>query len=175
MYRVHLTDEQRAELRARTRSPHLKPRTRDRLELVRLSDGGLTVPEISRILHVSPGRVRFWLRRFLEEGFEALPDQPHHGRPGRLTPAALAALREELAKCDRTWTLPQVAEWLEETQGISLCPPHLGVMLRKAGLSCRRTEPDLQHQQDPAQVAERQADLETLEKGERPAAWTSAT
>ena len=47
-------------------------------------------------------------------------------------------------------------------------------MLRQAGLSCRRTEPDLKHQQDPAQVAERQADLETLEKGARPGAWTSA-
>ncbi len=175
MYRVHLTDPQRAELQARTRAPQLKPRTRDRLEMVRLSDGGLTVAQISRLLQVSPERVRFWLRRFLEGGFGALPDQPHRGRPGRLTPAALAALREELAKGDRTWTLPQLATWLEETQGISLCPPHLGVMLRQAGLSCRRTEPQLKHQQDPAQVAERTADLETLEKGARAGAWTSVT
>jgi transposase len=175
LYRVHLTAEQRAELHERTRTPGIKPRTRDRLEMVRLADGGLTVPEISRLLQVSPRRVRFWLRRFLEAGFGALPDQPHRGRPGRLTPAALAALREALARGDRTWTLPQVAQWLAETHGISLCPPHLGVLLRRAGLSCRRTEADLGHRQDPAQVAERTADLETLEKGEMPGAWTSAT
>jgi transposase len=175
LYRVHLTDEQRAELKERTRAADLRPRTRDRLEMVRLSDGGLTVPEISRLLRVSPRRVRFWLGRFLEAGFDALPDQPHRGRPGRLTSAALAALREELAKGDRTWTLPQVVEWLEATQGICLGPPHLGVMQRRARLSCRRTVPDLRHQQDPTRVAERQADLETLEKGERPGAWTSAT
>jgi transposase len=175
LYRVHLTDEQRIELHQRTRAAGLKPRTRDRLEMVRLSDGGLPVPEISRLLRVSPQRVRFWLRRFLEGGFDALPDQPHAGRPGQLTPAVLAALRAELDRGDRTWTLPQIAEWLEATHGISLCPAHLGVLLRRAGLSCRRTEPDLNHRQDPAQVAERTADLETLEKGERPDAWTSAT
>jgi transposase len=150
LYRVHLSEEQRAGLRERTRAASIKPRTRDRLEMVRLSDGGLSVPEISRLLRVSPRRVRFWLGRFLEGGFDALPDQPHRGRPGRLTPAAVAALRAEFAKNERTWTLPQVAEWLEETHGIALCPPHLGVMLRKAKLSCRRTEPDLKHQQDPA-------------------------
>lgn len=175
MYRVYLTDEQRAELRQRTRDPAIKARTRDRLEMVRLADGGLGVPEISRLLQVSPQRVRFWLRRFLQEGFDALPDQPHRGRPGQLTPAVLETLRAELARDDRTWTLPQVAQWLEETHGLSLCPPHLGVLLRRAGFSCRRTEPDLKHQQDPAKVAERAADLETLEKGGLPGAWTSAT
>src|SRR5437763_912364 len=114
LYRVHLTAEQRSELHQRTRDPDLKPRTRDRLEMVRLSDGGLTVPEISRLLQVSPRRVRFWLGRFVEAGFDALPDQPHRGRPGQLTPAVLAALRAELAKGDRTRTLPQVAQWLAE-------------------------------------------------------------
>ena len=131
MYRVRLTDEQRAELQERTRAANLKPRTRDRLEMVRLSDGGLTVPEISRLLQVSPRRVRFWLRRFLAEGFAALPDQPHRGRPGRLTPAALAALRKEFARGERTWTLPQVADWLAEHHGISLCPPHLSLEVEK--------------------------------------------
>jgi len=109
LYRVHLTDEQRAELRQRTRDPTIKARTRDRLEMVRLAAGGLPVPEISRLLQVSPQRVRFWLRRFLQEGCDALPDQPHRDRPGPLTPAVLETLRAELARDDRTGTLPQVA------------------------------------------------------------------
>jgi transposase len=175
LYRVHLTEEQREELKRRTRAPEIKPRTRDRLEMVRLSDAGWRVPQIAVHLRVSPRRVRVWLQRFLTAGFDALPDQPHRGRPGRLTPELLEGVRQELDRGDRTWTTRQVAAWLEETHGVHLSPDHLGAMLRRAKLSCRRTEPDLGHKQDAAAVAERQADLETLEKGEKPGAWTSST
>ena len=44
MYRITLTDDQRRDLRARTRQAGLAPRTRDRLEMVRLSDAGWSVP-----------------------------------------------------------------------------------------------------------------------------------
>ncbi len=47
MIRVLLTDAERAELRARTRAPGITPRTRDRLEMVRLSDLGWGVPQIA--------------------------------------------------------------------------------------------------------------------------------
>jgi hypothetical protein len=48
MYRITLTDEQRRELRAHTRQTGLAPSTRDRLEMVRLSDAGWSVPRIPR-------------------------------------------------------------------------------------------------------------------------------
>ena len=175
LYRVHLTEEQREELKRRTRAADIKPRTRDRLEMVRLCDAGWRVPQIARHLRVSPRRVRHWLKRFLEAGFEALPDQPHLGQTSRLTPALQAVVRQELAKGERTWTTRQMAVWLAETHGVSFSRDHLGVLLRRAGLSCRRTERDLGHKQDPEQVAPFRADLETLEKGETPVAWTSAT
>ena len=174
MYRVRLTEEQREELRRRTRGANVKPRTRDRLEMVRLSDAGWAVPRIAVHLRVSPRRVRFWIGRFLDDGFEALPDQPHSGRPSRVTPQMVEALRAELAKEERTWTLEQLSVWLEETQGVCLSPSRLGKRLRREKLSCRRTEPDLGHKQDPEQVAQAQQGLETLEKGERLVAWTSA-
>src|SRR5438874_1582113 len=173
LYRVHLTEEQREELKHRTRAADVKPRTRDRLEMVRLSDAGWRVPQISRHLRISPRRVRVWLKRFLEAGFAALPDQPHRGRPGRLTPALVESLRQELDRGDRTWTIPQIAEWLETEQDLSFSRSHLGVLLRRAKLSCRRTERDLGHKQDPVEVAERKAELEELEKGAMPGAWTS--
>ena len=50
MIRVELTPAQRDELRARTREPGIAPRTRDRLEMVRLADAGWTVPRIARHL-----------------------------------------------------------------------------------------------------------------------------
>lgn len=175
MYRVHLTEEQGAELQRRTRAPEIKPRTRDRLEMVRLCDAGLRVPQISQILGVSPRRVRFWLKRFLEEGFDALPDQPHVGQQSRLTPALLAALREETQKGERTWTAGQLAEWLAEHHGLRLSAHHLGALLARAGFSYRRTERSLKHKQDPEQVEQKRAELEELEKGANRGAWTWRT
>jgi transposase len=175
LYRVHLAEEQRAELQRRTRAVGIKPRTRDRLEMVRLLDAGWRVPQIARHLQVSPRRVRFWLQQFLTMGFEALADQPHTGQTSRLTPELVEVVRQELAKADRTWTTRQLAVWLAETHGVSFSRDHLGVLLRRAGLSCRRTERDLGHKQDPEQVEVGRADLETLEKGARPGGWTSVT
>ena len=174
LYRVHLTEEQRAELQRRTRAADIKPRTRDRLEMVRLAATGWRVPQIASHLRISPRRVRFWLQQFLAAGFDALPDQPHPGQTSRLTPELLAAVRQQLDRNDRTWTTRQLAAWLAETHGVTFSRDHLGVLLRRAGLSCRRTERDLGHKQDPEQVATFRADLETLEKGETPVAWTSA-
>lgn len=167
MYRVRLTDEQREELKRRTRAADIKPRTRDRLEMVRLSHAGWRIPQIASHLRVSASRTRVWIRRFLDQGFDALADQPHPGRPGRLTPELLELLRLELAKGERTWTTGQLAAWLEDEHGVCFSRDHLGTLMRGAKLSCRRTERDLGHKQDPEEVAVRVADLETLEKGGR--------
>src|SRR5438045_1569333 len=114
MYRVHLTEAQQEELQRRTRAADIKPRTRDRLEMIRLLNAGWHIPRIAEHLRVSPRRVRYWVRRFLEGGFDALPDQPHLGQQSQLTPDLVAALRAELTKGERTWSAPQLAEWLAE-------------------------------------------------------------
>ncbi len=165
LYRVHLTEEQRDELQRRTRAPGVMPRPRDRLEMVRLADSGMSIPRIAQVLRISEQRVRYWIKRFLQGGFDALPDQPHLGQASQLTPALLAALRAELEKQERTWTAPQLAEWLAEHHGLCLSPHHLGTLLRRAGLSYRRTERSLRYKQDPEQVATKRAALQELEKG----------
>lgn len=175
LYRVHLTEEQRVELQRRTRAAGIKPSTRDRLEMVRLLDAGWRAPQIADHLRISPRRVRFWLKQFLTAGFDALVDQPRPGQTSRLTSELLGLVRQELDRGDRTWTTRQLAVWLEEAHGVRFSRDHLGMLLRRAGLSCRRTERDLGHKQDPEQVAACTADLQTLEKGAMPAAWTSAT
>jgi len=113
LYRVHLTEEQRVELQRRTRAAGIKPRTRDRLEMVRLLDAGWRVPQIARHLRVSPRRVRFWLQQFLTAGFDALEDQPHPGQTSRLTPVLVESVRRELAKGDpgALWADGPPANW----------------------------------------------------------------
>jgi transposase len=175
MYRVHLTEAQREELQRRAHAPGVAPRTRDRLEMVRLASSGLSIPRIARILGISEPRVRHWIQRFLADGFDALPDQPHRGRPSALTPAIRTALKAELQKGDRTWNARQIADWVADQHGVRLSPRHLGRLLQRAKLSYKRTNRSLKHKQDPQQVAIKEADLQTLEKGEPPASWTCVT
>lgn len=165
MHRIQLTAEQEAELFRRTRAVDIKPRPRDRLEMVRLCAAGRRVSEIACWLRYSERVVRLWLRRFRHGGFDALPDQPHPGRTSVLTPALLEAVRTELADAHRTWTARQVADWLEAHYGVRLEPDYLGTRLRRAGLSYTRTERTLRHKQDPTAVQQARQDLAELEKG----------
>ena len=108
MYRVTLTNEQRTELRQRTRQRGLAPSTRDRLEMVRLADAGWSAPRIARHLGQHEQTVRAWLKAFLDRGFDALVNQPRGGKHSALTPAILDAVRAEIAKAERTWTAAQL-------------------------------------------------------------------
>ncbi len=62
MYRIILSNDQRDELRERTRQAGLAPSTRDRLEMVRLSDAGWSVPRIARHLGQHEQTVRTWIQ-----------------------------------------------------------------------------------------------------------------
>ena len=164
MYRVRLTDAQRDELHRRARAPEVMPRTRDRLEMVRLSDAGWSVPKIAVHLRICEPRVRYWVKAFLAGGFDALPDRPHPGQKSQLTPAMLAAIREELLQGDRTWTAPQVVDWVAEQFGVRLTPDYLARRLKRARIAYKRTGRSLKHKQDPAKVEQKGAEMALHEK-----------
>ena len=164
MYRVTLTDDQRSELRQRTRHAGLTPSTRDRLEMVRLSDTGWSVPRIAPYLGQHEQTVRAWIKAFLAAGFDALSNKPRGGKQSALTPAILGAVRSELAKGTRTWTAAQLADWLAEHPGVRLSADRVRFHLKRAKITWQRTSRSLKHKQDPAEVAERQAVLTELAK-----------
>jgi transposase len=168
MYRVTLSADQRRELQQRTRQRGLAPSTRDRLEMVRLSDAGWSVPRIARHLGQHEQTVRAWIKAFLAGGFDALPNQPRGGKQSALTPSMLEAVRAEVLRGTRTWTAAQVADWVAEQHGIRLSTGRLRVHLKRATISWQRTSRSLKHKQDPTEVAERQAVLDDLEKKRRP-------
>jgi len=165
LYRVHLTPEQRRELQRRAHARGVMPRTRDRLEMVRLSDTGWSIPKIALHLQISEVRVRYWIKRYLAGGFDALPDAPHLGKPSTLTPAILEAVRQQIRSSETTWTAAEVAEWVGAECGLYLTADHLSRMLRRGNLSYKRTHRSLKHKRDPARVAAKQAELDELEKG----------
>jgi transposase len=164
MYRITLTDDQRRDLRARTRQAGLAPSTRDRLEMVRLSDAGWSVPRIARHLGQHEHTVRPWIKAFLDGGFDALPNKPRGGKQSALTPALLERVRVEVATGTRTWTAAQLADWIAAHHGVRLSADRVRIHLRRAGISWQRTSRTLRHKQDPAAVAERRAVLDALEK-----------
>ncbi len=172
MYRIALTADQRHELRQRTRQPGLAPSTRDRLEMVRLSDAGWSVPRIARHLGQHEQTVRLWIKAFLHGGFAALPNKPRGGKHSALTPAILDAVRAEIAKAERTWTAAQLTAWIAQHHGVRLSVDRVRRHLRRASLSWQRTSRSLKHKQDPAEVAERQAVLTDLAKR---GTWASST
>jgi transposase len=168
MYRVTLTNEQRAELQRRARQAGMAPRTRDRLEMVRLADAGWSVPKIARHLGQHEQTVRSWIKAFLAGGFDALPNKPRGGKQSLLTAAMLDTVRTEVAKGLRTWTAGQIADWVAEQHGVRLSTGRMRLHLKRAKLSYKRTSRSLKHKQKPEEVADRKATLETLEKGAMP-------
>ena len=164
MYQVHLNDEARQELHRRAHEPGVRPRTRDRLEMVRLSDAGWSVPQIARHLGSCEPTVRQWIKTFLARGFEALRDQPPAGRTSRLTPAIREAVRQELAKGERTWTAAQLAAWIEQQLGVRVSASHLRRFRQRWQLAWKRTPRSLKHKQQPDEVAAKKTALEALEK-----------
>jgi len=164
LYRVQLSDEHQRDLQRRTHEPGVRPRTRDRLEMVRLSHAGVSVPEIARHLGRGEKRVRHWIKIFLAQGFDALADPPPVGRTSRLTPTVREAVRQELEKGDRIWTAPQLVTWIAHACGVSVSPSHLRRFLRRWKLSYKRTTRSVRHKQQPDEVAAKQAELAELEK-----------
>jgi transposase len=164
MYRIQLTAAQREELQRRAHDPAVKPRTRDRLEMVRLSHAGWSVPRIARHLGICEKRVRHWIKRFLLRGFDALPDRRHPGQRSALTPVLEEALRAELRKGERTWTARQLAEWLADQFGVRFHPRYLGQRLRRARISYKRTSRSLKHKQEPEAVAAQKKERAAQEK-----------
>ncbi len=165
MYRVDLTEEQREELTRRARAHGVMPRTRERLESVRLSDADWSIPRIARHLRRTEPTVRSWIKRFLQAGFEVLSDQPHRGQQSAVTPAILAALRREMEQGNYTWTAAQAAEWVALHHGLQVTPGWLATLMNRAQLSYKRTQRRLKHKQDPEAVAQKREELAAAEKG----------
>lgn len=164
MYRVCLTDTQKAELQRRAHEPGVMPRTRDRLEMVRLSDAGFSIPKIADHFQMSEKCVRQWIKTFLSRGFDALPDRPHLGQKSALTPAMEEAIRQRLRQENRTWTAAQLADWVAEHLGVRFTPDHLCRRLRRAKIHYKRTGRTLKHKQDPDAVEAKRAEMAAQEK-----------
>jgi transposase len=152
LLRVELTPEQRDELRARLRAREVPWHTRLRLECVRWSDAGLTVPQIGQQVERHQVTVREALRRFAAGGFAALGDAPGSGRPPTVARAdldALAAMLDAAVAQGHTVTAGAAADWLATERGVRVSAAWLTVLLRRDDFRWKRTYDSLRHPADP--------------------------
>jgi transposase len=142
------------------------PRLRDRLEMVRLSDLGWSVPKIAAYLGAHEQPVRKYVKAFLAGGWATLPDRPRPGRPPTLTEAHLLAVEQLLDEAarrgERTWSAPQLAEWLARTHAVRVGPKYLGERLAARRFRWKRTKRTVQHKADPVRQEQAKADLAAL-------------
>ncbi|MER3485294.1 MAG: helix-turn-helix domain-containing protein [Chloroflexota bacterium] len=166
IFRVSLTPAQRAEWNRRTREPGTTPRLRDRLEMVRLSDAGWTVPQIARHLGRHEQTVRAQVKAFLAGGFDALRPHRSPGRPPTVRADDLDALErllDESAGAGRTWTLGQLTRWLGQERGVTVSPGRLRVLLKQRRFRWKRTKRTVRHKRrDPDLQAAKEAEREVL-------------
>ncbi len=175
--KLTLTKAQLTELNQLAVQADLPARVRVRLEMVRLSHLGFVIPQIAEHLEQHHQTVRKYLHAFTSSGFAGLWDQPHPGLKPRLSEAQLQSLEAHLDKVategERTYTLSQLAEWLEQTFQVKLSPYRLGEILRASGFRYKRTKRSVKHKQtDPLLKAAKQADLETFNLKAVERGWT---
>src|SRR5206468_6520034 len=97
MKTIRLTPQQRKDLgELRRHAPDR--RIYQRLSAVLWSDDGRTREEIAELVGVSTRQVGQWLRIFRNKGLAELRTLHYQGDPGRLRPAQVEQLRQEIAK-----------------------------------------------------------------------------
>lgn len=165
MYRIHLTEQQQQELHQRAHQPIVAPRTRDRFEMIRLSDKGWSIPKIAVHLDQHEQTARYWIKAFLSGGFDALADRPHTGKTSAITPQILADVRTWLTEGDKTWNARQVAAEVNARYGILRSLDQWHRLLKREHMTYKRTRRTLHHKQNPTQVADKTAELDALKRG----------
>jgi transposase len=161
-----LSPEQQAELRRRLHERDLASHTRMRPECLRLSDKGMTAPQVAALMDVHPATVRTAIKRFQAAGFAGLADAPRCGRPSQVRRAdldALEAMLDASANGGPTWTAPQLVDWLHTQRGVHISPSRLSYLLRADGFRWKRTRDSLRHKADPVLQQAARAALEDLQ------------
>jgi transposase len=174
---LDMTTAQRTAVETALRRRDLRPRMRERLEMVKAAALGQDLDDIGRWTSRTPATVRRWLAAYQDGGIAALADAPRQGRPPKADAAYLATLAIAVDTAPRllglpfdVWTSRRLSAYLAQQTGVRIAPGWLRVLLLQQHFVCGRPKHTLEHLQDPAEVAACQEALRVAgEKGARPA------
>jgi len=152
-------DEELTEIKQMTR--RAIGRVSQRAQMVLLSAQRRTVPELAVIFDQHPASVRFWLRRFDQDGPAALYDAPRSGRPRAMDDADEQRLVHLLAQdpedvsprmMGTTWTVAMLTWALILRCGRYLSRATVRVTMHRLGLRWGRPRLTMPHKVDPDKV-----------------------
>ncbi len=133
MKAIQLTPRQRNDISERRRHAQDR-RIYQRLSAVLRSDDGRTREEIAELVGVSTRRVGQWFRIFRNKGLDELCTLHYQGDPGRLGPAQVKRLRQEI-ETGVFHNAEQVRTWIEATFGVTYSASGVKGLLRRIGAS----------------------------------------
>jgi transposase len=133
MKTIQLTSQQRNDISDRRRQAQDR-RTYQRLSAVLWSDDGRTREEIAGLVGVSTRQVGRWFRIYRNKGLDRLCTLHYQGDPGRLRPAQVERLKQEIAK-GAFHNAEQVRTWVEATFGVAYSASGIKDLLRRIGAS----------------------------------------
>src|SRR3982751_5400761 len=133
MKTIQLTPRQRDDISERRRNVQDR-RVYQRLSAVLWSEDGRTREEIAELVGVSTRQVGQWLRIFRNKGLDQLGTLHYQGDPGRLGPAQVEQLKQEIAK-GVFHNAEQVRTWIEATFGVTYSATGVKDLLRRIGAS----------------------------------------
>ena len=131
-------------------------RVSQRAHMVLLSLERRGVAEIAQLFRTCKPTVRFWIKRFNQEGPPGLYDEPRSGRPRKAGEAVKNTL-EELLQHDPQeegylttfWTVAMLLVVLAQKMKVALCASTLRVTLHQLGLRWRRPRLAMPQKTDP--------------------------
>jgi transposase len=133
MKTIELSGKQRHEIQERRRQASDR-RIFQRLSALLWIDQGRTREEVADLLGVTSRQVGAWLRIFRNKGLDELCTLHYRGDPGRLRPAQVEQLKQEIAK-GIFHNSEQVRAWIEENFGISYSTSRVKDLLHRIGAS----------------------------------------
>src|SRR3954470_2889330 len=133
MKTIRLNPQQRKDISERRRHAPDR-RVYQRLSSVLWSDEGRSREVIPDLLGVSTRQVGQWLRIFRNKGLEELCTLHYQGDPGRLGPAQVDRLKQEIEK-GVFHNAEQVRTWVEATFGVTYSASGVKDLLRRIGAS----------------------------------------
>src|SRR3954470_12554687 len=136
MKTIRLTPQQRRDISDRRRHAQDR-RIYQRLSALLWSDDGRTREEIAELVGVSTRQVGQWLRIFRNKGLKELCTLHYRGDPGRLRPAQIEQLKQQIAQ-GAFHTAEQVRTWVQDTLGMAYSATGIKGLLHRIGASYRK-------------------------------------
>jgi transposase len=133
MKTIELSAKQRREIQERRRQASDR-RIYQRLSTLLWIDEGRTREEVADLLDVSSRQVGDWLRIFRNKGLNELCTLHYRGDPGRLRPAQVEQLKQEIAR-GVFHNAEQVRTWIEEHFGVSYSASGVKDLMHRIGAS----------------------------------------